>query len=334
MEEKKKAISPILIVILTIIGICLVGFCVWYGVNYFKGEKENSEQGNTNTAPVEEIVDYSKFANRYIVFSSKTSKFNYKKLNYGNIYIVYNNDFKKHWEKDLRESYPVLKDSNGKDLYVKGSFARNDFSSPIYFWGEDDYIYYFPNGYSKTNVTAAKYSEKKVKNISYDGKCYITIEYVDGTKDQTINTELDYEDMVELNLNNLDSSYDSSSSNIDYNYKYNLIEYDLEKVEVTGDYNISLLDDAQNRTIRSEGKIISALGFSDCALNIRLFYLTVDKKLYYVDLVSDDSEVEVFVNHLVDTNVEKIGKRLDIEDSPCGTLDMIGYKKVGSSTEY
>ncbi len=40
MEEKKKRMSPILIIILTIIGICLVGFCVWYGINYFKEEEK------------------------------------------------------------------------------------------------------------------------------------------------------------------------------------------------------------------------------------------------------------------------------------------------------
>ncbi len=45
MEEKKKGMSPILIVIFTIIGICLVGFCTWYGVNYFKGENKPNNSG-------------------------------------------------------------------------------------------------------------------------------------------------------------------------------------------------------------------------------------------------------------------------------------------------
>ncbi len=44
MEENKKGMSPILIVVLTIIGICLVGFCTWYGVNYFKGEEKSVEE--------------------------------------------------------------------------------------------------------------------------------------------------------------------------------------------------------------------------------------------------------------------------------------------------
>ena len=44
MEEKKKRMSPILIIILTIIGICLVGFCTWYGINYFKGEEKSVEE--------------------------------------------------------------------------------------------------------------------------------------------------------------------------------------------------------------------------------------------------------------------------------------------------
>ena len=40
MEEKKKGMPPILIVILSVLGTCLVGFCVWYGVNYSKGEEK------------------------------------------------------------------------------------------------------------------------------------------------------------------------------------------------------------------------------------------------------------------------------------------------------
>ena len=68
MEEKKKGMSPILIVILTIIGICLVGFCTWYGVNYFKGEKESNvsdttvdESSNlpTNNSGTKEVEDNS-----------------------------------------------------------------------------------------------------------------------------------------------------------------------------------------------------------------------------------------------------------------------------------
>ena len=51
MEENKKGMSPILIVILTIIGICLVGFCAWYGVNYFKGE---NKLNNSGTSEVED----------------------------------------------------------------------------------------------------------------------------------------------------------------------------------------------------------------------------------------------------------------------------------------
>ncbi len=50
MEEKKKGMSPILIIILSILGICLVGFLVWYGVNYFKGEeKTNTPTGDNPT---------------------------------------------------------------------------------------------------------------------------------------------------------------------------------------------------------------------------------------------------------------------------------------------
>ncbi len=59
MEEKKKGMSPILIVILTIIGTCLVGFCVWYGVNYFKGEKSSSSGNETNNISNDKIQLYN-----------------------------------------------------------------------------------------------------------------------------------------------------------------------------------------------------------------------------------------------------------------------------------
>ena len=54
MEENKKGISPILIVILTIIGICLVGFCVWYGVNYFKGEEKHNNPVDEPSSVIEQ----------------------------------------------------------------------------------------------------------------------------------------------------------------------------------------------------------------------------------------------------------------------------------------
>jgi hypothetical protein len=57
MEEKKNGMSPILIVILTILGTCLVGFLVWYGVNYFKGEeKVNSSVDEPSNAETSDNV--------------------------------------------------------------------------------------------------------------------------------------------------------------------------------------------------------------------------------------------------------------------------------------
>ncbi len=48
MEKNEKGISPVLIVLLVIVGISLVAFCTWYGVNYFKG-KENSSIYDSQT---------------------------------------------------------------------------------------------------------------------------------------------------------------------------------------------------------------------------------------------------------------------------------------------
>ena len=51
MEEKKKGISPILIVILSIIGTCLIIFGVYYVVNHFKEEeKTDDKQPNVETS--------------------------------------------------------------------------------------------------------------------------------------------------------------------------------------------------------------------------------------------------------------------------------------------
>ncbi len=61
MEDNKKGMSTILIVVLTIIGICLVGFCTWYGVNYFKGEKELNnpvDEPSSNEIPSEPNSDF------------------------------------------------------------------------------------------------------------------------------------------------------------------------------------------------------------------------------------------------------------------------------------
>ena len=44
--ESKKSMSPILIVILSVLGTCLVGFLVYYGVNYFKGEDVDVSSSN------------------------------------------------------------------------------------------------------------------------------------------------------------------------------------------------------------------------------------------------------------------------------------------------
>lgn len=40
MEIAKKEAKPFIIIICVIIGLFLVGFCIWYGVNYFKGEEK------------------------------------------------------------------------------------------------------------------------------------------------------------------------------------------------------------------------------------------------------------------------------------------------------
>ena len=79
MEEKKM--SPILIVILSVLGTCLVGFCVWYGVNYFKDDVEPEPINNVT----EDYVDGE--YHTYIVYSSKNSE-NYKKVDYSKLFVL------------------------------------------------------------------------------------------------------------------------------------------------------------------------------------------------------------------------------------------------------
>ncbi len=97
MEEKKKGLSPILIVILTIIGTCLVGLLVWYGINHFKGEeKSNIPVDNppvvnpeTSTDLVGEKIDFPQKSDEesvllngfYELLSTDEIKTNFKNLN-------------------------------------------------------------------------------------------------------------------------------------------------------------------------------------------------------------------------------------------------------------
>ncbi len=49
MEEKRM--PTIVIILLTIVGTCLVGFGVWFGVNHFKGEEKPSTPDNSVDQP-------------------------------------------------------------------------------------------------------------------------------------------------------------------------------------------------------------------------------------------------------------------------------------------
>ena len=51
MEEKKKGISPILIVILSTIGTFLIIFGIYSGVNHFKGEEKTNNRGGESSEP-------------------------------------------------------------------------------------------------------------------------------------------------------------------------------------------------------------------------------------------------------------------------------------------
>ena len=60
MEENKKGMPIWLIVILSVLGVCLVGFCVWYGINYFKGEETPTPVEESDSISVDKIELYNK----------------------------------------------------------------------------------------------------------------------------------------------------------------------------------------------------------------------------------------------------------------------------------
>lgn len=65
-----KRIPTIVVVLLTIVGTCLVGFGVWYGVNYFK----NGDKPNVPDTPVEEPTSsINSLAEDLTIFNSKST---------------------------------------------------------------------------------------------------------------------------------------------------------------------------------------------------------------------------------------------------------------------
>lgn len=79
MEEKK--VPTWLIVLLIAVGICLVGFGIWYGVNYFKGENKPNNSGASEVEDnshdvINEPENYIKNAELEAEFS-KIHKFAY-----------------------------------------------------------------------------------------------------------------------------------------------------------------------------------------------------------------------------------------------------------------
>ena len=140
-----------------------------------------------------EVRGYYNWDTKKVVVSSKDMKYeNYDEVlypsnDYSNVLVLYKN----YPEKTIDEKSVILKNSEGNDLYVKGAFAsveqlQLENKNDMYFLGEDDYIYYYPHGYSSKNVKATKYNDSKVKKISSskttngDGSVPLTIEYVNG----------------------------------------------------------------------------------------------------------------------------------------------------------
>ncbi len=96
MEEKRM--SPILIVILSVLGTCLVGFVVWYGVKYFKNLEEPEEPtpempveqpSSSTTSPVGDTIDFPKESDDGVVIGKLTDflteevfKTNFKNLEF------------------------------------------------------------------------------------------------------------------------------------------------------------------------------------------------------------------------------------------------------------
>ena len=99
MEESKKGMSPILIVILVLVGSCLLGVGLWYGLNYFKGEDkpvdtptEETNNSNVLTSELKDIFYNNSSAIKIPLYPSKEKVYeNYEKINrkIGNLSVDY-----------------------------------------------------------------------------------------------------------------------------------------------------------------------------------------------------------------------------------------------------
>ena len=117
MEEKKKSTSPILIVILSVVGICLVGFLVWYGVNYFKGEEKPVEQQSSqiNEQPSNNNLENSSSSNNSSTRSLKITEF------------ISNNKLQMHYFNSLKGTELINNINNFKPVEGLKNKYENDF---------------------------------------------------------------------------------------------------------------------------------------------------------------------------------------------------------------
>ncbi len=299
MEEKKM--SPILIVILSVLGTCLVGFCVWYGVNYFKDDVE--PEGPTPETPVEEPInnvteDYVDGEyHTYIVYSSKNSE-NYKKVDYSKLFVLKPYD---EAEEEVLISadnvitlkgYPNIKDKSLKvDEKIVSALIDSDCSGSIsiYYLTESKKLYYadlysdegnheeFKANLIDTNVEKIGYANLNRfttcggKTIAYkkvgDDNNYKAIGYYGFEQKKTIvgSKDMKYENYDE-------ALYDGDYSNILVLYK----NYPNKKI----DDNSVILKDSKGKDLYIKGAFVSSEQYQKENKNY-IYFLGEDDYLYH-----------------------------------------------------
>ena len=118
MEEKKKGMSPILIVILSIIGICLVGFGIWYGVNYFKGEEKPIEEQPSSQLNNQPSNNDGNILNGKILEFPQSGDNTSVKISQNEIYKVLNNVEKDNLEANLQQNGEYFEYLKSNNYYV------------------------------------------------------------------------------------------------------------------------------------------------------------------------------------------------------------------------
>jgi len=141
----------------------------------------------------EEFLVYKKRDNIIYIDNIPLDAMNFKMIhnylsddNVSEIYVIPDSNDHSFWNTN---NINYLKDENNNVLYVDDIFVYFDQSTEDYIYfaiGENDKLYYYPNGVNKSNLKATLYNDKIIKDVTYTP----SLEY-DGYLDDLIITFTD-----------------------------------------------------------------------------------------------------------------------------------------------